>query len=74
MRRTYTVPVVQLRGYPHPAPERTAWRMHRGPMDFDVDCQIFTNRPAMLKSCEISERSAELGHGFWRPLQKEETK
>lgn len=68
--KRYTVPPGRVADYPHPAPDRTARRAGRS-WDSEDQFQVFTNRAAMLKACEISERGAALGSNPWRPFVTE---
>jgi hypothetical protein len=64
--KSYRVPVARLNDWCHPAPERTAYRHGQG-IDFDVTCQLWSNRAAMLQACKMSDTGA-LGARPWRPL------
>ena len=46
-------------------PERTAKRSSAG-MDFDVTFQVWPNRAAMLKTCDIQARASNKATN-WRP-------
>jgi|CXWL01.1.fsa_nt_gi hypothetical protein len=52
--------------YPHPAPERTAYRP--GPGIFsDDEYRVWTNRAAMAKAVRMSERG-ENSNWYWRAM------
>lgn len=70
MKRTYKVPIGRLQDYKHPHPDRTAYKNTGVGMDFDVTCQIWTSREAMLQACHMSD-TGELGNKPWKPLVKE---
>lgn len=53
-------------------PERTARKSGTG-MNFDVQYQVWTNRPAMLKSIEIQDRHLELGRSGWKACSIEQS-
>ena len=64
--KRYTVPVGRMGDYPHPHPERTAWRSGVG-IFADNFCQVWPSRGAMLQACKMSERGTR---ERWYPLQK----
>lgn len=66
--RTYFVPLGRIADYPHPAPERTAYRPLPG-MFSDYEFKVWASRGAMLEAVRMSE-SGE-GPRKWSPLVKE---
>ena len=65
--KKYTVAAARLHEHKHPYPERTAYKSFGTGMDFDLTCQIWTNRAAMLQVCRMSD-TGELGNKPWKPL------
>jgi hypothetical protein len=63
--RRYSVPLGRRADYPHPAPDRTAYRAGAGAFSEDI-YQVWSNRAAMLKAVEMSQRGAGLNQ--WRPF------
>lgn len=69
MTKKYRVPGARVNDWPHPAPDRTAYRYGRG-LDSDAHCVVFSNRAAMLQACKMSDTSA-LDARPYRPVIKE---
>ena len=68
--KRYAVPAARLHDWKHPAPERTAYRAGSG-MDFDMHCQVWSNRAAMLQACKMSDTGV-LGARPFRSLVRAE--
>lgn len=66
----YKVAFARLREHKHPYPDRTAYRDSGIGMDFDLTCQTWSNRAAMLEACKMSD-SGVLGNKPWKPLIKD---
>jgi hypothetical protein len=66
--KRYHVPLGRRADYPHPAPERTAYKSGKGIFDDDT-YQVWPSRGAMLQACKMSDRGI-LGNAPWRPLVK----
>ena len=66
--KTYSCPMGRRADYPHPAPERTAYRVsaHLGTDDF---YQVWSNRAAMAWSIRMQQRR-EPRTGDWCPMVK----
>lgn len=66
--RDYFVPSGRMQDYNHPAPDRTAYRAGAR-WDDDYRFKVWTNRPAMLAACRMSDKGIP-GARPWRPLVK----
>jgi hypothetical protein len=57
--KRYTTSAAAALTFSHPHPERTARRsVSTSGLNFDVEFQVWPNRPAMAKSIRIQERAA----------------
>ncbi len=65
--KRYCVPWVRLRDWPHPHPDRTAYKPAGGHLNFDYLCAVWTSRGAMLQACKMSD-TGEFGNKPWKPL------
>jgi len=65
--KRYTCPLGRRSDYPHPAPERTAYRVSACLAD---DCyQVWPNRPSMARSVRM-QQTREHRTGDWVPMVK----
>ncbi len=66
--KTYSCPLGRRADYPHPAPERTAYRVSPT-LGVDDYYQVWSNRAAMARSIRMQERR-EPRSSDWRPMIK----
>lgn len=66
--KRYTCPLGRRADYPHPAPERTAYRRGTGMFADDV-YQVWPNRASMAKSIRMQQRRAPR-FDDWHPMVK----
>jgi hypothetical protein len=69
-RNTYTLSVGQSIGYPHPHPERTAYRNATTSPFSDLEFRIWNARGVMARSIRMQERGAPATSRKWHPLVK----
>ena len=78
MTRSIEVPSARMREHKPAHPERTAYRFVQAPVTSprwgNVEIREWTNRPAMLKSLEMSEKGSQLGSSRWRAWPTTESK
>jgi hypothetical protein len=61
--KTYTITLANLRGYEHPAPERTAMKC----ISWDYICQVWPNRESMARSIRMQQKRAPR-RGDWTAI------
>lgn len=66
----YTCPLGRRNDYPHPAPERTAYRVS-ATLGVDDYYQVWPNRASMARSIRMQERSGDVPLSRrWHPMVK----
>lgn len=65
--KTYSVAMGRRNEYPHPAPDRTAYRVSHilGVDDF---YQVWSNRKAMARSIRMQQKAGIQGSRVWHPM------
>ena len=65
--KTYSCPMGRRGDYPHPAPERTAFRVSAC-VNVDDFYQVWSNRAAMARSIRMQESAGVASSRLWRPM------
>lgn len=66
MAKTYTCPLGRRADYPHPAPERTAYRV-AATLGTDDFYRVWPNRESMARTIRMQQQR-EARRDDWRPM------